>query len=204
LLGQEPRTPLTEGQIWPSGRVGGHGLVVVGSHVGQTSRQLAALGRQDGWSMVEMDVPSVLARSESAAEQLLSEIADRVRSLLADTDVVLYTTRTLVRTSGSAANLQISERISQAVSTVVRLAVSAEPSWVLAKGGITAHDVAVHGLGMRRAEVVGQFFPGMVSMIRPLEASPAAVGRPYVIFAGNVGGDDALAEVAGRLRGSGT
>ena len=38
------------------------------------------------------------------------------------------------------------------VNTVVRLALDAEPGWVIAKGGITSHDVAVHGLGIRRAD----------------------------------------------------
>jgi uncharacterized protein YgbK (DUF1537 family) len=202
LLGQDRFTPLTDEQIWPSGPGRGHGLVVVGSHVGQTSRQLAALGRQDGWSMVELAVPDFLALGESAAERFLAETAERVRGVLAQTDAVLYTSRTLVRASERAANLEISRQVSRALSAVVRLALAAEPAWVLAKGGITAHDVAVLGLGIRRAEVVGQFFPGLVSMIRPLVASPAAVGRPYVIFAGNVGGDDALSDVAGRLRGS--
>ena len=45
LAGMGPRAPLRGVDIWPAGRPrpGGHGLVVVGSHVGQTSRQLAAL-----------------------------------------------------------------------------------------------------------------------------------------------------------------
>jgi len=63
----------------------------------------------------------------------------------------------------------------------------AKPSWVVAKGGITSHDVAVRGLGIRRAEVIGQLLPGMVSVFRPVEAAPEAVGIPYVVFAGNVG-----------------
>ena len=58
---------------------------------------------------------------------------------------------------------------------------------MVAKGGITSHDVAVRGLGIRRAEVLGQLFPGMVSVFRPIEAAPEAVGMPYVVFAGNVG-----------------
>jgi hypothetical protein len=35
----------------------------------------------------------------------------------------------------------------------------------------------------------------MVSVFRPIEAAAEAVGTPYVVFAGNVGGDDTLADV---------
>jgi uncharacterized protein YgbK (DUF1537 family) len=66
---------------------------------------------------------------------------------------------------------------------------------VVAKGGITSHDVAVHGLGMRRADVVGQLFPGMVSVLRPVEAADEAIAVPYVVFAGNVGDDNTLADL---------
>ena len=66
---------------------------------------------------------------------------------------------------------------------------------MVAKGGITSHDVAVRGLGMRRAEVLGQLLPGMVSVFRPVEAAPEAVGIPYVVFAGNVGDEKTLANV---------
>ena len=69
----------------------------------------------------------------------------------------------------------------------------------IAKGGITSHDVAVHGLGFRRAEVAGQLFPGMISVLRPIDAAAAAVGIPYVVFPGNVGDDQALAEVVAVL-----
>jgi uncharacterized protein YgbK (DUF1537 family) len=85
------------------------------------------------------------------------------------------------------------------VSGVVRAALDAGPAWIVAKGGITSHDVAVRGLGMRRAEVVGQLFPGMVSLYRPVSADPRAAGLPYIVFAGNVGDEYALAEVAERM-----
>jgi len=74
----------------------------------------------------------------------------------------------------------------------------------VAKGGITAHDVAVRGLGIRRATVAGQLFPGLVSVFRPVEAAPEVVGAPYVVFAGNVGDENSLADVIELVGGSGT
>ena len=110
--------------------------------------------------------------------------------------MLVYTSRTL-RDGG----LETAREVSRAVTEVVRIALDAEPAWVIAKGGITSHDVAVHGLGIRRAVVLGQLLHGMVSVFRPTEADPRAVGIPYVVFAGNVGDERTLAEIVDRFRG---
>ena len=61
--------------------------------------------------------------------------------------------------------------------------------------------MALHGLGIRRAEVAGQLFPGVISLFRPIDAAPHAIGMPYIVFAGNVGDDQALAQVVAILNG---
>jgi uncharacterized protein YgbK (DUF1537 family) len=61
--------------------------------------------------------------------------------------------------------------------------------------------VAVRGLGIRRAKVLGQLLPGMVSVFRPIDAAPEVVGTPYVVFAGNVGDEATLASVVDLFRG---
>jgi uncharacterized protein YgbK (DUF1537 family) len=87
------------------------------------------------------------------------------------------------------------------LSATVQAALAAQPAWVLAKGGITSHDVAQRGLGIRRAEVAGQLFAGMISVFRPVDAAPEAIGMPFVVFAGNVGEDAALAAAVSVLNG---
>lgn len=114
----------------------------------------------------------------------------------------MFTSRTLTRGRDAAASLDIARRVSDALVEVVRGARAARPSWVVAKGGITSHDVAVHGLGIQRAQVMGQMLPGLVSVLLPEVAAPEAVGVPYVVFAGNVGDDNALAHVITLLRGA--
>jgi hypothetical protein len=47
--------------------------------------------------------------------------------------------------------------------------------------------------------VAGQLFPGVISVLRPVDAAPEAIGMPYVVFAGNVGDDGTLAEVVAIL-----
>ncbi len=178
LAGLPAKPPLTELETRP-----GHGLVVVGSHVGLTTRQVEAT---TGLREFELDVNALDPDGVGA----------QVRDALADDDVLVYTSRTL-----KDGGLETAREVSRAVTRVVELALDAEPGWVIAKGGITSHDVAVHGLGIRRAEVLGQLLPGMISVFRPTEADPRAVGMPYVVFAGNVGDEQTLAEIVDRLRG---
>ncbi len=195
LAGLEPLAPLTAADVWPDGHPGGHGLVVVGSHVGLTSRQVAAAQARGGVHEVELDVGAL------DDSDYVPALGRRVAEALGEADVLLYTSRTLVRGADADDSLAIARRVSTAVTEVVRAALAARPAWVIAKGGITSHDVAVRGLGIRRAEVIGQLLPGMVSVFRPLEAAPGAVGTPYVVFAGNVGDEETLADIIERFRG---
>jgi len=199
LAGLEPKDPLRALDIWPAGHPGGHGLVVVGSHVGLTSRQMAVAQERGGVAEVELEVAAIA--DPVRRDAYVAEVAGRLVSALDRADVLLYTSRTLLRDADPAASLSIARQVSTAVIEVVRRALSAKPTWVVAKGGITSHDVAVRGLGIRRATVLGQLLPGQVSVFRPIEASPEVVGMPYVVFAGNVGDENTLAYVIDLFRG---
>ena len=206
LSGLGPKPPLRGAQIWAAGRsaragAGGHGLVVVGSHVGQTSRQVAALRARAATTDVELDVPAVLAVGPDAVAPVVAATARRVVAALRHSDVLLYTSRSVVSAPDAAGSLTIARTVSAALSGIVRDALAARPAWVIAKGGITSHDVMLHGLGIHRAEVAGQLFPGTISVFWPLDAAPEAVGMPYVVFAGNVGDDGTLAQVVEIVRG---
>lgn len=195
LAGIEPQSPLGPEAFGDLAGATGHGLVVVGSHVSQTSRQVAVARARQGLHDVEVAVSRVIAGDSD----YLHERAETVRAALADGDVLLVTSRDLVTGADADASLDIALAVSAAVSGIVRRALAARPAWVVAKGGITSHDVAVHGLGMRRARVLGQLLPGQISVLDPITASEGAVGMPYVVFAGNVGDDETLAEVVQTL-----
>jgi uncharacterized protein YgbK (DUF1537 family) len=199
LAGLDPRPPLQASDIWPDGCPDGHGLVVVGSHVGLTSRQVGVARARGGLTEVELDVTAVVDPARRDAH--VADVTRRVVDALAGAEVLLFTSRTLLRDTDPAASLEIARTVSTAVIEVVRGAVAAEPAWVVAKGGITSHDVAVRGLGIRRATVLGQLLPGLVSVFQPVEALPQIVGTPYVVFAGNVGDETTLAYVIDLFRG---
>ena len=198
LTGMGPQAPLRGTDIWPTGRPpeGGHGLVVVGSHVGQSSRQVMSLRARSGITAFELDVPSIIGGSNVVAGTV-----KRVVAALRSSDVLLYTSRAVATGRDGAESLAIARTVSGVLSRIVREALVGRPSWIVAKGGITSHDVARYGLGIRRALVVGQLFPGVISLLRPLDVTPEAIGVPYVVFAGNVGDDGTLAEVVAILKG---
>ncbi|ANP73274.1 four-carbon acid sugar kinase family protein [Cryobacterium arcticum] len=197
-IGQEKRDPLTIGEIFgPTGGAPGGGLIVVGSHVGVTTRQLAALrADRPSTATVEIDVARVID-ADGAEAYLAGLVDDTVRHLRAG-DVIVHTSRGLLKTDDPEASLQISRQVSAAVVTLVQRTLAAHPPrFVIAKGGITSSDVATHGLGIRHAIVRGPMLPGIVSLWEPTDG-PAA-GIPYIVFAGNVGDDQSLAQVVETL-----
>ena len=198
LAGLEPQPPLTSAQLRQPGRTAGHGLVVVGSHVGLTNRQVEVALERGGLIAVHLEVAGIF--DPARRRRLLDETADQVRAGLTGSNVLLITSRELLTGADAASSLQLSRSVSHALADVVRKVLDARPAWVIAKGGITSHDVAVLGLGIRRATVLGQLLPGLVSVFAPLQAAPEAIGMPYVVFAGNVGDEQTLADVVGGLQ----
>jgi uncharacterized protein YgbK (DUF1537 family) len=177
----------------------GHGLVLVGSHVEMTTRQLGEALKLDGVLAVELSVPLLLDDGEREGE--LRRVAAEVNAGLAESEVVVYTSREVVGGGSGRTGFEVGRVVSDALVEVMRRVDEGSPlAFVVAKGGITSSDVGTRGLGVRRAEVAGQMLPGIVSVwVLPEES--AFPGLPYVIFAGNVGGPDSLARVIQILRG---
>ena len=196
-IGSERREPLTAAEIYPDGGTDRGGLIVVGSHVAVTTRQLSRLRETNpDLTDIEIDVARVL--DADGAPAYLRAIADRVVDELEGADVVISTTRTVTTAATADDSLRIARTVSAAVVDVVREVVArTRPRFVVAKGGITSSDVAAHGLAMRQATVRGPMLPGIISLWEP--ADGPATGIPYVVFAGNVGDDDALAQVVSTL-----
>jgi uncharacterized protein YgbK (DUF1537 family) len=179
----------------------GHGLVLVGSYVPTTTRQLEGALALDGLRGVEVSVPRLLEPGGREAE--LARVVGEVNDSLVSSEVVVYTSRELV-TAGEAGltNFEIGAAVSGALVEVMRRVDRALAlSFVVAKGGITSSDVATKGLGVRRAEVAGPLLPPGIVPVWILPDENDFPGLPYVIFPGNVGGPSSLAEVIEVLRG---
>lgn len=198
-IGQDPKAPLTKEEVDQSrqGRTTAKGgLIVIGSHVDLTTRQLNHLRDDLKLSEYEIDVQKIL--DDETRESHLSEIVKNAISDLENDHVVVRTSRKLVRGADGATSLEISRRVSSAVVDVVRgIVQDITPRFVIAKGGITSSDVASKGLEIRRATVVGPMLPGIVSLWSG-ENDPAR-GIPYIVFAGNVGDETSLSEIVKKL-----
>jgi len=172
----------------------GPGLFVVGSHVERTSRQLEALLARPFIQGEEVDVGEVLR----CFDVLLETTLERVQAAWsAGRTPVVYTSRKELTFDSAEERLEAGQTISRFLAQVVRR-LPAPLAFLVAKGGITSHDILMRGLEADRATVLGQILPG-VPVVSALAGSRFE-GMPYVIFPGNVGGDDALVRTYETLR----
>lgn len=191
-LGLAPGPLLGAGDFAATGDLGG--LIVAGSHVPQTTAQLAALRAAHQLHVVELSVERILADGPDALAATVAAALDA--ELARGRNVLLATSRTLVSGADAAASLEIGRRVSGALISIVRT-LRVRPRFLIAKGGITSSDVATRGLGVRRALVRGQILPGVP--VWRLGAESRFPGLDYIVFPGNVGGDAALAEAVAKF-----
>jgi uncharacterized protein YgbK (DUF1537 family) len=193
----EPAPPLSADALYARRPQEGHGLVLVGSHVETTTRQLEHALKLDGVHARELSVERLL--EPGAREQELADALGAIEQHLPEREVILYTSRELARAEGSDEALDVGRSVSDAlVELVQRLDPGLPLAFCVAKGGITSSDIGTRGFGVRRAEVAGQMLPGTIS-VWILPEDSAFPGLPYVIFPGNVGEAETLAKVIERL-----
>jgi len=173
------------------------GLVAVGSHVRRTSEQLAELFRLAAVAPIELNVRVVLDPSSRDGEVRRAQKAADA-ALDRGLTPVVATSRAVTASADRGTQLNVGRAVSAALVQVVA-GVRHRPGWIVGKGGITSSDVGTQALGARRAIVLGQVRPGIpVWRLGPETRYP---GLPYVVFPGNVGGTQTLAEVVSLLHG---
>ncbi len=167
------------------------GLIVAGSYIRKSTDQIAALQALPEVVSLEVSVPRLL--DERSCSEEIAQVVEGADRIVADGKVALiYTSRQLVSGSDAASSLKIGQVVSQSLVKIVRQ-LTVKPAWVIAKGGITSSDVATKGLDIALARVLGQILPG-VPVWRAGEGSRWP-GMVYVVFPGNVGGPDSIAQV---------
>ncbi|HEX30762.1 TPA: hypothetical protein ENG04_11855 [Candidatus Poribacteria bacterium] len=164
-------------------------LVIVGSYVGRTTRQMQKLLEMPDTIGIEVRIADLLGGERGKTiDRITRKIEEMIKKGLI---AVLFTERKPVKGFTPEESLKIGRRISSALAEITR-GLNARPSFILAKGGITSHDIAVKGLGISRTMVLGQIYPGVpVWKVKDI---------PYVVFPGNVGDDEAMVEVVRKLR----
>jgi uncharacterized protein YgbK (DUF1537 family) len=171
-------------------RGGRPGVVLVGSHVAKSSRQLQTLIDTTDVVPVEIDLER-LVQDEAG---LFETIIDRLETAQHESrNLVLYTSRGERQFPTTAERLAFGERVSGFLVRIVRN-LPRETGFLISKGGITSNDTLSRGLALRTARVLGQILPGCPVVRCPAD-HPRLPELPVVIFPGNVGDDASLAEV---------
>jgi uncharacterized protein YgbK (DUF1537 family) len=169
------------------------GIVIVGSYVPDSSKQLANLLTLPNVTGIEIPVERIIANINDA--QTISRNVGRQLNAVIKTGRVgvIYTSRTLIASVNSEENLEIGKQVSNALVQALS-EVTDPPRFIIAKGGITSHNIAQKALGVVSAQVLGQLFPGIP--VWRLESGPHLrfKGVPYIVFPGNVGSPDSLAQ----------
>ena len=161
----------------------GVGCFVVGSHVKKTTRQLECLLAEPGTCGIELDVQRILDDGEALMQETLTVIQQVADEHLTP---VVYTSRQEIRLDNADQRQHLGRQVSDFLVDIVRR-LPYVPSYLVAKGGITSHDILTHGLNIRSARVLGQVVTSVPCVMTK--------AFPYIIFPGNVGNEGSLSEV---------
>ena len=156
------------------------GCFIVGSHVQKTTRQLMQLLSCDGTEGIELPIEAIL----DTPQQLMDEVTASMQAIVkAGKTPVVFTARKEVRIDDADKRQHLGQTVSDFLVDIVRH-LPFQPAFLVAKGGITSHDILTHGLSIRSACVLGQILPGVPGIMTK--------AFPYIIFPGNVGEETAL------------
>jgi uncharacterized protein YgbK (DUF1537 family) len=173
------------------------GLVVIGSHVQKTTRQLDLL--LENKKLVPIEFNTHLVTDDKAFTQELKRVqAACEEALNAGRTTVIFTCRKRfdLNTGNREDELRVSMKIAGAVTSfVTRL--KDKPRFIIAKGGITSSEIGVQALRVRKALVLGQVLPGVPVWLTGCESR--FPNMPYIIFPGNVGEEDGLKRIVEML-----
>ena len=198
IIGGVETQPLLESRLLINGHSAYGGLVVVGSHVEKTNRQLRAL-LEGIPELLPIELNQHLAPDADRLEQEIARVSGEANAALTDgRTCVIYTRRNQLDAGNGREEdeLRITQRIAGAVCDAARR-IRVKPRFLIAKGGITSSDIATQALHIRHAVIMGQIEPG-VPVWMP-EKGSRFDHMPFVIFPGNVGEEDTLKRVVQKL-----
>lgn len=188
LAGISPIPLLNAGSMRIKTRTGG--ILFVGSYIKKSTQQLEKALLLPDVTALELDVEALL--DDKLYARLIEEYSRAINeALISQKNVLAYTSRRLIATTDAVSSLEINRKISSAVVQLVKN-LSVQPKFLIAKGGITANDIATKGLGVKRAMIAGQLQPGVPVWL--LGEETKFPNMHYVVYPGNVGTVDGLAE----------
>lgn len=167
------------------------GLIIIGSHVKKTTAQFNELKKCSWIKFIEFNHLLVLEPEKLNIElqRIISEVEQTISK---GQTTVVYTGRKRFDVGSEEESLKVSVKISEAITSIVDK-ITVQPSFIIAKGGITSSDVGTKGLHVKKANVLGQIKPGIP--VWQTGAESKFPYMPYIIFPGNVGTETTLREI---------
>lgn len=192
-LAERPLLTTADLKTNESAKVGG--LIIAGSYVPKTTEQLAFLFKTVDMLQIEASVENLL--DDTTQEEEISRISFQANQAINEgRDVAIFTSRGLITDKDARISLAVGGRVSGSLIQIVQR-IQNRPRFLIAKGGITASDVATKGLNIQRALVLGQILPGIPVWRAGQESRFPDL--PYIIFPGNIGGPESLYQVIKKL-----
>lgn len=197
LGGIQPKPLLTREHLRESASRRG-GLVIIGSHVNKTTQQYEHL-RTSGLPLQFLEFDQHRVTEEGGLQREVQRVVKEVEEHIAVGQSAVVCTRRErydPDTYDEDEQLRVSQAISDAVMSIVAQ-LSVRPGFIIAKGGVTSSDVGTKALQVRRALVMGQIRPGIPVWLTGEESKFPQL--PFVIFPGNVGGEETLTDIVQEL-----
>jgi uncharacterized protein YgbK (DUF1537 family) len=193
-LGDQPVAADQMNQYKPTDNVG---VILVGSHVQKSTRQLKELLKEANVTGIEVDVTR-LRDFPPQREQILQEILENVNQAYQSGQTpVIYTSRQELTFNTIQERLDFGVKVSSLLMDIVQKLPS-DIGYLISKGGITSNDVLSTGLNLKSVRLLGQILAGC-SIVRTEADHPLFPNLPVVLFPGNVGDDQGLVTVYRRL-----
>jgi len=166
-------------------------LVMVGSHVPKTTRQLDWLLANGKYKDIEVHVAALLQPGKTMpVAETISKQTDQWLS--SGHHVVIHTSRRLETGNDAESSLKINAIVSDFLVQIMK-GITVRPKLIIAKGGITSSDLVAKALSAEKAWVLGPVIPGVPVWL--MDDKSKFPGIIYVVFPGNVGDDSSLLEV---------
>ncbi|MFN2310409.1 MAG: nucleotide-binding domain containing protein, partial [Gammaproteobacteria bacterium] len=140
-----PPQPVAAEDMRRTVRDGQPGIVLIGSHVSKTTRQLQRLLEEPDVAPVEVDV----ARLPDQDKRLLESVMERIGAIHArGLTAAIFTSRQEMSFADEQTRLAFGEMVSAFLMEVVHR-LPTDIGFLISKGGITSNDVLSSGLNLR-------------------------------------------------------
>lgn len=199
FLMKNPYIPFLEPEEMYSEKHSTGGLIVAGSHVEKTTKQLAVLQKYNSCTFVIFHQKVLLESPKNVLQEIQRCAAEIETNLKKGINVCYMTDRKridLPQKDGKA-QLDFAMEISNHFLSVVG-SLHTIPSFVIGKGGITSCELGKRIMNRDRVKVAGQIVDGVT--VWNGDEYALFPNIPYIVFPGNVGSDETLLNVVNKMQ----